>query len=441
MLLTRVHQLCCAGGADWLQLLDEQVEVVVGNADGAGGLGLVLARVSCRPATQVARLLDQGVDQVVREKAPDAVTRVAEILSAKAGKICTPPVTDYLGTVGKTPLVKINRILPPECKAARVLLKLEMQNPGGSLKDRIALNMIEAAEKAGKIKPGVSTLIDFTSGNTGIGESMICAAKGYKCIIAMPQVPPMYERYLICRQFGADVHLLNPAAGAKAWFAYMETLAAKPDHWYINQIENTDNPSAHVTNTGPEIWAQTEGKIDTFIHGIGTGGCIQGVGSFLKSKKPDCKIIALEPTEARVHVGQPMGKHGIVGWAPGIHSTFIEGAKWEKEKLNDQPRGVVDEWGSVVTPDAVKMAMKMAATEGIMVGPSAGASIHYAMEVACRPDQAGKTIVVVVPSHAIRYTAHPLWGKVKEETVKALPNPPLGDKEAPILQWDSANPS
>ena len=192
---------------------------------------------SCSAAAQnLEEQITSAISQVVREKATDAVTRVAEILASKSGKIPTPPLTDYLGTVGKTPLVTLKKILPADCKAARVLVKLEMQNPGGSLKDRIALNMIEEAEKAGKIKPGVSTLVDFTSGNTGIGEAMVAAAKGYKCIICMPQVPAMYERYMICRQFGADVHLLNPAAGPPAWFKYIDELCSKKDHLYINQV-------------------------------------------------------------------------------------------------------------------------------------------------------------------------------------------------------------
>lgn len=379
----------------------------------------------------VESAITAAVASVIKEQPRSALQRISQILSG--GQL-----QSYLDTVGNTPLVKLERILPAEAKHATLYAKLEMQNPGGSLKDRIALNMIEAAEKKGEITPGKTTLVDFTSGNTGIGEAMVAAAKGYRCIIVMPQVPPMYERYLICRQFGAEVHLLSPTKGAVAWINYTKELGSKADHWYINQMENGDNPGAHVSSTGPEIWAQTAGKIDYFVHGIGTGGCIQGVGSFLKSKKPDIKVVALEPMEARVHVGQPMGKHGIVGWAPGIHSNFIEGAAWDKEKLDDKPRGVVDEWGAVPTPDSVKYAMLMAQQEGMMVGPSAGAAIKYAIDVASRPEAAGKSIVVVIPSHAIRYTMHPLWGKVKEEAGKALPSPPNMDKEAPILLWDSA---
>lgn len=384
--------------------------------------------------------LAEVVNQVCREKAPNALARIAEILSAKVGKISAPPVVDYLSTVGNTPLVQLQKCLPEGLKAARVLAKLEMQNPGGSLKDRIALKMIEKAEKEGKIKPGVTTLVDFTSGNTGIGEAMVAAAKGYKCIIVMPQVPPMFERYIICRQFGAQVQLLNPVAGGPAWVKYTKELGSKPDHWYIGQMENEANPEAHIEHTGPEIWAQAQGKVDYFVHGIGTGGCIAGVGKFLKDKNPACQVVALEPSEARIHTGAPMGKHGIVGWAPGFHSNFLEGVDKPASELSNAPRGIVDEWGHVSTPECVEWAKKVCRDEGMMVGPSAGAAIKYACDVACRPEAEGKTIVVVVPSHGIRYVQHPLWGPMKAEATSALPSTPVSDKEAPILQWDSETP-
>jgi len=399
------------------------------------------------PANEVTSYLESSglekeladcVNQVVREKAPDALARLSELLAAKGGKPVTPPLCDYLDTVGNTPLVKLGKCLPEGVKAARVLAKLEMCNPGGSLKDRIALQMIEKAEKDGLITPGKTTLVDFTSGNTGIGEAMVCAAKGYKCIIVMPQVPPMFERYIICRQFGAEVRLLNPAAGGVAWVNYTKELASQPDHWYIGQMENESNPAAHIDHTGPEIWAQSAGQVDYFVHGIGAGGCIAGVGKFLKEKNPACKVVALEPSEARIHTGAPMGKHGIVGWAPGFHSNFLDGVGKPAAELSDAPRGVVDEWGHVSTAECVEWATKVTQTEGMMVGPSAGAAIKYACDVACRPEAAGKTIVVVVPSHGIRYVQHPLWGKMKAEVATALPSPPCSDKEAPILQWDSA---
>jgi cysteine synthase A len=179
-------------------------------------------------------------------------------------------------------------------------------------------------------------------------------------------------------------------------------------------------------------------QVDYFVHGIGTGGCIAGVGRYLKSVNPACRVIALEPSEARVHTGAPMAKHGIVGWAPGFHSRFLEGADALASDLSDAPRGVVDEWGHVATAEAVAFAQQVCREEGIMVGPSSGAALKYACDVACRPEAEGKTIVVVVPSHAIRYVTHPLWGVMKEEAARALPAAPCEDKEAPILLWDSA---
>jgi len=176
------------------------------------------------------------------------------------------------------------------------------------------------------------------------------------------------------------------------------------------------------------------------VHGIGTGGCVAGVGKFLKSKSADCKVVALEPSESRVHTGAAPGKHGIVGWAPGLHSSFLEGHDKPKEELSDAPRGVVDEWGHVETKDAVATCLKVTQSEGMMIGPSSGAAIKYAFDIASRPEAAGKTIVVVVPSHGIRYVAHPLWGAVSAEANTALPpgQPPCTDKEAPICLWNSA---
>lgn len=339
-------------------------------------------------------------------------------------------------------VVLSDRAIPPESRQARLLVKLELQNPGGSLKDRIALNIVEEAEKRGDLKEGM-TLVDFTSGNTGIGYAMIAAAKGYKCIVVMPRVRAMLERYLICRQFGADVHLINPARGAVDGIEYVKELCERDDYWWANQLGNEDNPTAHVKSTGPEIWRQADEEVDYFVHGIGTGGCIAGVGKYLKSKNPNCKIVAMEPTESRVHVGRPSSSHGIVGWSPGIHSQFIEGVDLPPEMLSDQPRGVVDEWGHVSTEDAVATAREVCRKQGLMCGPSSGASLKYAFDIAARPEAKGKTIVVVIPSHAIRYCAHPLWGPVQQEAEIALPpgEPPCSDKTQPVLLWDSASPS
>ena len=282
-------------------------------------------------------------------------------------------------------------------------------------------------------------LSSYTS--RGIGYAMVAAAKGYGCIVVMPQVRAMLERYMICRQFGAHVHLFNPAFGAVGAVAYIKDLVASaPDrYWWPNQLGNDDNPEAHTLYTAPEIWAQAGGKVDVFVHGIGTGGCIAGCAKYLKEKNPDVRIVALEPTESRVHVGAPPKPHGVVGWSPGIHSQFIAGYGAPSTELNDTPRGVVDEWGSVSTPEAVAMARKITISEGMMVGPSSGAALKYALDIAARPDSKDKTIVVVIPSHGIRYVAHPLWGPVSAEANIALPPTlvPCADKEKPVILWES----
>lgn len=207
--------------------------------------------------------------------------------------------------IGNTPMVKLNRVLPENMVADKILLKLEMQNPGGSIKDRIALSMIEEAEARGEITPGKTTIVEATSGNTGIGLAMVAAAKGYKCIICMPQVPAMYERYVINRKFGAEVHLtsVNKDDMEKTFqnmLGYAKDLVtANPDtHWMPSQFVNYDNPKVHYETTGPEIWEQTGKNIDVFVAGAGTGGTIAGGAKYLVEQNPDMKIVCVEPTEA-----------------------------------------------------------------------------------------------------------------------------------------------
>eukprot|EP00316_Scyphosphaera_apsteinii_P020898 CAMPEP_0119314096 /NCGR_PEP_ID=MMETSP1333-20130426/31628_1 /TAXON_ID=418940 /ORGANISM="Scyphosphaera apsteinii, Strain RCC1455" /LENGTH=356 /DNA_ID=CAMNT_0007319141 /DNA_START=147 /DNA_END=1217 /DNA_ORIENTATION=+ len=350
-------------------------------------------------------------------------------------KFCAEPqYPTYLETIGKTPLVKVDRMLPEEAKHATVLVKLEMQNPGGSIKDRIALNMIESAERSGKLKPGM-TVVEGTSGNTGIGIAMVCAAKGYKCIIIMPQVPAMLERVMIIRQFGGHVHLTAAGKGIKGVLEqYEKLIASAPDNYFgTAQFTNLDNPDAHIKTTGPEIWEATKGRVDYFVHGIGTGGCIRGTGEYLKRLKPSVKVIAIEPTEARVHIGAPPKPHPIVGIGAGIVTHFLglEGKPVE----NEAPLpGIIDEWAHASGDECVAFAKRAAELEGIMCGPSAGAALKVATDIASRPEAKGKTIVVILASHGIRYTAHPLWAEVKKEAAAALPAPPNMDKDIELVQ-------
>ena len=227
--------------------------------------------------------------------------------------------------IGNTPMVKLNRVVPEGMVASKILLKLEMQNPGGSIKDRIALSMIKQAEDRGEITPGKTTIVEATSGNTGIGLAMVAAARGYECLIVMPQVPPMYERYIIDRKFGSQVHLTSVnqedmEGTFENLVAYAADLcAANPDtHWMPKQFENSDNPLVHYETTGPEIWDQTSGACDVFVAGAGTGGTLNGAGRYLKEKNPDCHLVCVEPTEANVLSGGSPNLHGVVGIGANI---------------------------------------------------------------------------------------------------------------------------
>lgn len=246
-----------------------------------------------------------------------------------------------------------------------------MQNPGGSIKDRIALSMIEEAERRGEISPERTTIVEGTSGNTGIGLAMVCAAKGYKCIIVMPQVPAMFERYIICRKFGAEVHLTSVIAGPDVDFAknaenflgYARQLVEdNEDYWTPLQFESEDNPLAHYTTTGPEIWEQTGGKVDCVVAGAGTGGTLAGLSKYMKEKNPACKIICVEPTESRVLQGEKAAMHGVVGIGAGIELPLLEKLA-PGEPFVPGPRGTaIDEFLSCSTPDCVAWSNKAALT-------------------------------------------------------------------------------
>jgi cysteine synthase A len=303
---------------------------------------------------------------------------------------------DITETMGATPLVRLNR-LPKEIGAkAEVLAKLEFFNPMSSVKDRIGVSMIDAAEKAGKIKPGVSTIIEPTSGNTGIGLAFVAAARGYKVIFTMPDSMSI-ERRKMLRFLGARLELTPREKGMKGSIARAEELLKEvPDSFMPQQFENPANPAVHVRTTAEEILADTGGKLDYFVSGVGTGGTITGVGQVLKAKLPSAKVIAVEPEASPVLSGGQHTPHPIQGIGAGFVPDILD-------------RKVIDEVVKVANDAAFKTAKAMATQEGIPIGISGGAAIAAALQVAARPEAAGKRVVVIVPDFAERYLSTALF--------------------------------
>lgn len=300
-----------------------------------------------------------------------------------------------LGLIGNTPLVELTHIEKKYGLEARLLAKLEYFNPAGSVKDRIAKEMIEQAERDGKLKEG-STIIEPTSGNTGIGLAAIAAAKGYRLIIVLPETMSI-ERRNIIKAYGAELVLSDGSKGMKGAIAKAEELHKEiPDSFIPEQFENPANPAAHRKTTGPEIWADTDGEVDAFVAGVGTGGTITGVGEFLKSKKPDVKIVAVEPaTSAVLSTGQA-GAHKI----QGIGAGFVPNT------LNTE---IYDEIIPVSNEDSFVFGKEIAKEEGVLVGISSGAALYAAIEVAKRPEFKGKTIVALLPDSGDRYYSTDLF--------------------------------
>ena len=297
--------------------------------------------------------------------------------------------------IGKTPLLELTHIEKALGLKARVLAKLEYLNPAGSVKDRVAKAMIDDAEEKGLLKPG-SVIIEPTSGNTGIGLAAVAAARGYRIIIVMPDTMSVERRQLM-KAYGAELVLSEGAKGMKGAIAKADELAAEiPGSFIPGQFVNPANPKAHFETTGPEIYADTDGKVDIFVAGVGTGGTITGVGEYLKSKKPEIKVVAVEPATSPVLSKGTAGAHKIQGIGAGFVPKVLD-------------TGVYDEIIPVANEDAFAVGKQIGKAEGVLVGISSGAAAWAAIELAKRPENEGKTIVVLLPDTGDRYLSTPLF--------------------------------
>ncbi|XWK86110.1 MAG: cysteine synthase A [Phormidium sp.] len=307
-----------------------------------------------------------------------------------------PIHTNITEVIGCTSLVKLQRLPQQSGCLADIILKLEGMNPAKSVKDRIAVSMIATAEKAGLIQPGISTIVEATSGNTGIGLAMVCAAKGYRLILTMPENMSR-ERQQIVQAYGAEV-MLTPAvldmAGAIA--LANELLASTPNAFSPQQFSNPANPKIHYETTGPEIWRDTDGKIDLLVAGVGTGGTLTGAGRYLKQQKPELEIIAVEPATSAV----------LSGKSPGLHNLQGIGAGFIPDVLRVD---LIDEVITVTDEQAYDLGRRLAREEGIISGISTGAALYAGLEVGKRSQNQGKLIVIVQPSAGERYLSTPLW--------------------------------
>ena len=297
--------------------------------------------------------------------------------------------------IGATPLLELERTVKAYSLPCRILAKLEFMNIGGSVKDRVAKRMLDEAEKAGHLKPG-GTVIEPTSGNTGIGLCAVAAARGYRCIIVMPDSMSM-ERRLLMAAYGAEVVLSPGKEGMTGAIALAKQLASEhPGRFIPGQFTNPANPAAHFDTTGPEIWADTQGNVDIFVAGAGTGGTVTGVGRYLKAQNPNIRIVATEPEKSPVLSGGMAGAHGIQGIGAGFVPEILDA-------------GILDEVMTVADEDAIRCARELGKREGFLAGISSGAALHAAIALAKRPENAGKTIVTLFPDSGERYLSTGLY--------------------------------